>query len=844
MFHSLSASLSNIMKTAKSLEKLYLKHRIVVWYDPEQAFTEELEELSIPDVTMITIANDELAVKYRILNREPKQKFLLYMPYAKPSNEDNWLLDIEMSQKIFHTDQESMLLQELELPLHLQGWLKNQSAFFKSKERMEKFRILAQKTDAVSVLNQKLIQVILGSLQHDLDQLLRDYVQAFKDEKAETVKENLIKFGLSDFFWDEINTYYGIKNESQNIYDFLLMLFQFSFKPLCGEDRVMQSAKVKLSNWKDLKSFSDTFDVISAKVSKDLQVEAALSNAVLEDVLEEDLFEVIEQRIVRDVIKKVSDHTFNVSRVEDIIKRRESKHWYIKYSGFYHAALKAAQLLDEIEHTNLDELTDLEKGLGLYSQTYFKIDQYYRQFISLVQNSDSPILNPLYEDVERLYSNRWLLDLSHQWQKSIDKEKSWYFGAKSQRNFYESVVKSKYVSQKKKVFVIISDALRYEIGEELHRNINQQNRFHSTLDYRVTGLPSYTQLGMAALLPNNVITFGESDDVFVDGLASKGSASRAKILNEVGGIKATTILADELASYKVKSEEAKDLVQLHDVVYVYHNIIDKTGDDKISEEKVFEAAQTELENLIGLIKRIANFNITHIVITADHGFIYQNEALAESDFADAQISGTVSKSNRRFVIGNKLSHNDSVVKYKAIDVQIDSDTDILIPKGMNRLRRQGAGSRFIHGGAMPQEVVVPVLLITKKREDTISKVDIDIINKSNNKITTNIHPIKFYQSEAVTERLMGRKIKSYFAIQDGTQKTIISDVFIHYFDTASKRAEDRELMHEFKISTTVTRHSEVYLFLEEQIESSTQWIDYTKYKFSLTLGMMNDFGDF
>ena len=832
------------MKIEKSLEKLYSKHRIVVWYDPEQAFVEELEQLSIPEVSVITIQNDELAVKYKILHQESKKKFLLYMPYARPSYEDNWLLDIEMSQKIFHTDQESMLLQELELPLHLQGWLKKQSAFFRNKERMEKFRSLAHKTDTFPLLNLKLTQVIFGSPQHDLDQLLRDYVQAFTDGKADTIKENLAKFGLADFFWDEIKTYYGISNESQNIYDFLLMLFQFSFKPLCGEDRVMTSAKVKLSNWKDLKSFSDTFDVISAQVSKDLRVEAALLDVVLEDVLEDDLFEIIEKRIVRDVIKKVTDHTFNVSRVEDIIKKRESKHWFTKYSGYYNAALKAVQILEEIEHTNLKELSDLEKGFELYIRSYFKIDQYYRQFISLVQNSESAILKPLYDDVEKLYSNRWLLDLSHQWQQCIEKDKTWYFGVKSQRNFFDSVVKLKYVDQKKKIFVIISDALRYEIGEELHRNINQQNRFHSKLDYRVTALPSYTQLGMAALLPNNVMSFGESDEVFVDGLASKGSVARAKILNEIGGIKATTILADELASYKVKSEEAKDLVQKYDVVYVYHNIIDKTGDDKISEEKVFEAVQSELENLVGLIKRISSFNITHIVITADHGFVYQNEALPESDFADAQINGVISKSNRRFVIGHELSHNDSVVKYKATDLKIESETDILIPKGMNRLRRQGAGSRFIHGGAMPQEVVVPVLLITKKREDTISTVDIDIINKSNNKITTNIHPIKFYQSEAVTERLMGRKIKSYFAIQEGRQKIIISDVFIHNFDTAAIRAEDRELMYQFKISTTVSRHSEVFLFMEEQIENSSQWIDYTRYKFSLILGMINDFDDF
>lgn len=833
------------MKIEKSLEKLYTKHRIVVWYDPEKAFTEDIENFSMPDVLAITVENDELAVKYRILHQEPQQKFLLYMPYARPSHEDNWLLDIELSQKIFHTDQESMLLQELELPFHLQGWLKRQSSFFKSKERMNKFRNLAKKEDSERTLSLKLIQVAMGSAQADLDQLVRDYVESFKEGKSEQIKETLDKFELSEFFWNEVENQYNIKNESQNIYDFVLMLFQFSFIPICGEQRLLPSARITLSNWKDLKSFSETFDKISAKVSNDLQVDTALGQAVLEDVLEDDLFELIEKRIVQDVIKKVTDHTFNVNRVEEIIKKRESKHWFSKYADFYQAALTAARLIDGISHINLKVLQDFEKGFELYKTLYFKIDQYYRQFIRLVQTIEaSTILQPLYEDIEKLYANRWLLDLSDQWQQCIEKNGGWYFGIKSQRNFYDAVVRPKYVDQKKKVFVIISDALRFEIGEELHRNINQQNRFESQLDYLVTGLPSYTQLGMASLLPHQILSFGEADDILVDGLASKGALARAKILNDIGKVKAVTISADELASYKVKSEEAKELVQQNEVVYVYHNIIDKTGDDKISEEKVFDAAQKEIDHLISLIKRISSFNITHILVTADHGFIYQNKALQESDFADAEIKGEIRKSNRRFVIGTGLTHNDTVLKLKAGDLNIQSTSEILIPKGMNRLRRQGAGSRFIHGGATLQEVMVPLLLIHKKREDTLSQIDVDIINKSNNKITTNIHPVRFYQTEATTVRLLGRKIKSYFAVQQGDKKTIISDVFIHHFNSDAARAEDRELMHQFKISTNIQRHSDVYLFMEEEIEGSTQWRDYSKYNFSLTLGMMNDFDDF
>src|SRR5690606_3473711 len=326
--------------------------------------------------------------------------------------------------------------------------------------------------------------------------------------------------------------------------------------------------------------------------------------------------------------------------------------WFEKYKSYYAAIKKAAEIIDKVELVDLKGLDSFEEGFNLYTKCYYEIDQLYRQFIELLRKVErGAVLQPLYTEIERLYTNKWLFELSDRWQHTVEKQDKWYFGDKSQFHFYEKQVKGKYLNKKRKVFIIISDALRYEIGQELHDLINQRNRFKSVLDYQVTGLPSYTQLGMASLLPHKAISIGEGDDILIDGLSTKGLNPRKRILNEVGKVKATTISAKELASYKVKSEEAKQLVQEHDVVYVYHNSIDKTGDDKISEEKVFEAARSEIDHLLKLIQRITSLNISHIMITADHGFIYQHDPIEESDFADAQVTGEISKSNRRFIIG-------------------------------------------------------------------------------------------------------------------------------------------------------------------------------------------------
>ena len=78
--------------------------------------------------------------------------------------------------------------------------------------------------------------------------------------------------------------------------------------------------------------------------------------------------------------------------------------------------------------------------------------------------------------------------------------------------------------------------MRYEIGQELVTLIRRENRYTANIDPALSMLPSYTQLGMAALLPNQELTIVNDDTstVQVDGKSSQGIKNREKILkNEV-----------------------------------------------------------------------------------------------------------------------------------------------------------------------------------------------------------------------------------------------------------------------------------------------------------------------
>src|SRR5699024_9758097 len=163
---------------------------------------------------------------------------------------------------------------------------------------------------------------------------------------------------------------------------------------------------------------------------------------------------------------------------------------------------------------------------------------------------------------------------------------------------------------------------------------------------------------------------------------------------------------------------------------------------------------------------------------------------------------------------------------------------------INRLRVQGAGSRFVHGGATLQETIVPLVYIKKKREDTVDTVDVDVLNKRSNKISTNIQRVSFYQHEPTTGKMLGRTLKVQFKSESGET---LSDVMAYTFDSDSENANDREYEYKFRLSSKAKeeyKNETIYLTLEEQVEGSNKWIEYDRFPYTVNISFTNDFDDF
>ena len=234
-------------------------------------------------------------------------------------------------------------------------------------------------------------------------------------------------------------------------------------------------------------------------------------------------------------------------------------------------------------------------------------------------------------------------------------------------------------------------------------------------------------------------------------------------------------------------------------------------------------------------------NMTHIHITSDHGFIYQHDVVDDSDFINAEIQGETQKESRRYVIGKGLKYNSSVEFFTSESLGLNEGLEVLIPKGVSRLKRKGSGSRFVHGGATLQEVVTPLLKVVKRKSDTVYPTKVTHLS-GNKRITTNIFSARFYQEEPVSATVTKRDIKAFLAL--GSEENVISDSFNQIFEFESERAQDREVVHRFTLSTKERTSNDVILVLQQKIEGTNTWRTYEKHSYSLMLSMDNDFDDF
>lgn len=841
----------------QALSQLFKDHRVVFWYDEKREFRDVFETLQIDAVEKIEIDNNEFTLKHRILCEEPKQLFLVYRESNRPEDPQNWLLDIELDNVVFTADQSAIWLSELGLPQQFSELTMQHAAFFggaKAAKQADQRKanllgLLVPEEDTLTVVRLKMLAVCAGKSQRAdaridviCEKLLSELVLS-----KEPVYKLIQRCGLELFLWDQIDRYYGYASKPSSVEDFSMELFKSCYAMSIGKPRsndkvaLKNDALVFFKRWKESRIHQDVFKTLSDKYADLLNIEEDLNDRDLNDVIEIDYYQLIDEKVIFELVAAVNQRTLSADKIEALCRQRQESHWYLKYKHLYDAIKFASRFLELLETFQLS-MAQPVKAVHGYVRHWFRLDQFYRRFIyALKMSGEATLLSSLVEEIENSYTNKFLMPLSTAWQAQVDQMSTWQItDVVPQCHFYSRWVRP-YVDKGIKICVIISDAFRYELGDEMVGRIRQEDRYQATIDHMLSALPSYTQLGMASLLPNvdeRLSIAGKTGTVFVDNQSSQGTSNRDKILKSEIGDRAGAIQAKDLMD--MTREGSRELLKDNDVLYVYHNRIDHTGDKMQSEGEVFEAAEKTFSDLMRLLKKLNNANAYNFLITADHGFVYQNRSLEESDFLASEPSGEIFYRDRRFLLGIGLGCDNSMKKFTAEGLGLMGDVGAVIPKGIQRLRLSGSGSRFIHGGAMLQEVIVPVIAVSKKRQSDVELVEVDILRSGTSVITAGQLSVTLYQREAVSDKRRPRKLQ--IGIYTASEQ-LISDVHSVTMGLTADNARERELKLQFILMQEAdsVNNQEVSLKLKEPVDGTNQFKEYKQLKYTVRRSFTSDF---
>lgn len=322
-----------------------------------------------------------------------------------------------------------------------------------------------------------------------------------------------------------------------------------------------------------------------------------------------------------------------------------------------------------------------------------------------------------------------------------------------QQNFYDERIKP----IQKKVAVIVSDALRYEVAKEL---IGEQARSKhiASLKSAIAMLPSETKYCKPSLLPHRELKLygkGEEQDMAVDDHILDTTLKRSEHL-QVYRDGAVCVPFETVAEYNL--EKNREIFK-HPLVYIFHDVIDKTGHDGNAKQIVNSCrdAITELKKMIPKIH--ASYNVTEVYITSDHGFLFNDIMFTDKD--KHKIEEDCLERSTRYYLTKSKDEVNGVVKFPLNEVSgmvNVSDVMVAVPMGTNRFAAPSGGYMFTHGGAALQELIIPVITSRQERDDNKQPVGVMILDRRLSMQASRLR-FKMLQTEAVSMDMKERPIR-------------------------------------------------------------------------------------
>ena len=283
-----------------------------------------------------------------------------------------------------------------------------------------------------------------------------------------------------------------------------------------------------------------------------------------------------------------------------------------------------------------------------------------------------------------------------------------------QRTIFDEVVKPMALEPGTTAYFVV-DAFRFEMGEELYRQLVETPATTAQLKARLAELPTVTEVGMNVLAPvaaNGRLrpALSTNDGGKILGFSTgefrvSDLETRKRAMHDrVGGGACPWVTLEEVVTRD--SASLKRSIAQARLVVVHNREIDSAGEAGVG-PAVFDDVMQKLRAAWHLLREAG---VRRFVFTGDHGFLLLDESAAT-----AQPHGRRIDPKRRHVFSPVAADHAGEVRVALVDLGYEGVEGFLMFPETTAVFDTGKRSKpFVHGGNSLQERAIPVLTVVHR----------------------------------------------------------------------------------------------------------------------------------
>lgn len=696
-----------------------LDHDTILWFDPQGQWRGLLPHLE-SHLPLLTFDGSQLRLRYELATRRPGERAVIYLPMGQ--TQARYLRPYFCTAKCYQPTIEKILR---EAGIHLPDELRQRRSLLPALAvaSVGKGRAFWE-----GIVN---LKTALGRLIADLDetllQLLADPQRTLADLKRRELGEPFFELVASEFGIEPPEP--GQENEWADHFTAHLCLVEtyasarqpegFPFKDVLPQPVQRDRCRSFLRKWQHHELFKTAF----RRRAKSVDARYPLGSWVagLASPPAGGTFLNVEKALWKAAQKELEAIQGKAEAVEFAREKRELVHE--RAEGFWaregevrgwQALASMAQTILEAQRVldGLEAYTTASDMIEQYTAEWWKVDRSYRQFRTQLDQGAGR-LDAALKWTNRIY-HEYLQEVNSRFTALVTQEQAWPPAGQpvGLAAFWDRQAS---LSGTPRALVIV-DALRYELAQDLAARLEIDA---GNVGVNLSPVPSVTQLGMAALLPqwsSFEVDCVDGEWVIVPPGATDNLAAKSKrlawLIEHLGS--ADVFDLSQWLSTPVGQFEGNS-----GWIVITSSEIDAIGEGAGTVAlHTFDSLLDRLENGI---RRLMAAGCTEIHVVADHGFLLR-EVVREPDKVKVDVEGVLKK-DERYLIGRDLPPTD----LPHLPVSGARDLVAWFPHGIGCFVTRDPYN-YMHGGIALQEVIIPHIQIRQSVAERIVGVSMQLVS--------------------------------------------------------------------------------------------------------------------